>query len=187
MAHDVILKAESLYGNLCLNILPSENDAVVIFYVTGYCCRSLAKSNRCEKCREVTIAEVDQNQDVDIASRLFTELNRSGLWKHTPKMFDIACLCWKIFSELCDSGLRNQFLKGIDQRELFKKIVSTAFYDGSVMSPWSVCAMCSNGHNILEGIAFPFFNCMSKNLVRDTSESEALRSVRKIRKLTGKS
>ena len=102
-------------------------------------------------------------------------------------MFDIGCLCWRIFSELCDSGLRNKFLKGMDQREIFKEIVSTAFYDVSVISPWSVCAMCSNGHNILEGIALRFFNCMSKNLVRDFSESEALKSVRKIRKLTGKS
>ena len=101
-------------------------------------------------------------------------------------MFDIGYLCRRIFSELCDSGLRNQFLKGIDQREIFKEIVSTAFYNGSVISPSSVCAISSNGHNILEGIAFPFFNCMSKNLVRNINESEALKSVSKIRKLTGK-
>ena len=57
-AHDVILKAESLYRNLCLSILPSEIDVVVMFYVTGYCCRSLAKSNRCEKCREVQLQKL---------------------------------------------------------------------------------------------------------------------------------
>ena len=102
-------------------------------------------------------------------------------------MFEIGCLCWRIFSELCVGGLRTQFLKGGDQRSVFKEIVSTAFHEGCVISPWLVCAMCNNGHNIVEGIAVRFFNCMSKNLVRDISESEARKSSRKIRKLTGSS
>ena len=35
--------AEALVVELLFNILPSENDAAVIFYVTGYCCKSLVK------------------------------------------------------------------------------------------------------------------------------------------------
>ena len=82
VAHDVVSKAESPYGDLCLStlpFLPSENDAVVIFYVTGYCCRLLATLNRYEKCRKAKTADVGRNQDVEIALRLFTELNRGGL------------------------------------------------------------------------------------------------------------
>ena len=45
--------------------------------------------------------------------------------------------------------------------------------------------MCDNERNILYGVALRLFNCMSQNLVRDISESETLKSVRKIRKLTG--
>ena len=33
--------AEALQAELLFNILPTENDAAVIFYVTGYCCKSL--------------------------------------------------------------------------------------------------------------------------------------------------
>ena len=31
--------AEALQAELLFNILPTENDAAVIFYVTGYCCK----------------------------------------------------------------------------------------------------------------------------------------------------
>ena len=56
---EVIFRAESLYADMSFNIMPTENDVSVIFYVTGYCCRSLAKSNKCDSCKEVTIASVE--------------------------------------------------------------------------------------------------------------------------------
>ena len=139
---EVMSKAESLYGDLSLNIFPTKDDATVIFYVTGYCCRSLVRSNKCDKCREVTVAGVEEKQDASI-STLFSELNRGGLCKPTPELFDIGCLCWRIFSELSDSNLRKKFLSGMDQRVIFQEIVSTAFYEGSIISSgqFALCAI----------------------------------------------
>ena len=71
---EVMSKAESLYGDLSLKIFPTSNDAAVIFYVTGYCCRLLVRSNKCDKCREVTVAGVEEKQNASI-STLFMELN----------------------------------------------------------------------------------------------------------------
>ena len=45
---EVIFSAESLFADMSFNILPTENYVSVTFYVSGYCCRSLAKSNRCD-------------------------------------------------------------------------------------------------------------------------------------------
>ena len=56
---EVIFRAESLYADMSFNIMPTENDVSVTFYVTGYCCRSLAKSNRCDSCKDITIASVE--------------------------------------------------------------------------------------------------------------------------------
>ena len=56
---EVIFRAESVYAGMSFNIMPTENDVSVTFYVTGYCCRSLAKSNRCYSCKEITIASVE--------------------------------------------------------------------------------------------------------------------------------
>ena len=59
---EVMSKTESLYGDLSLNNFPTRNDAVEIFYVTGYCCRSLIRSNQCEESREVTVTEKRKNR-----------------------------------------------------------------------------------------------------------------------------
>ena len=56
---EVIFRAESLYADMSFNIMPTENDVSVTSYVTGYCCRSLAKSNRCDSCKDITIASVE--------------------------------------------------------------------------------------------------------------------------------
>ena len=45
--NEVIAKAESLYRDLQFNTLPTDNDVVVIFYVTGYCYKSLVSRNKC--------------------------------------------------------------------------------------------------------------------------------------------
>jgi len=61
-----------------------------------------------------------------------------------------------------------------------------AFYEGKIVSPWSVSAMCNKGHDILRGVSIRFFNCMCKNLLREMNELETTKAARKIRKLTGK-
>ena len=71
---EVMSKAESLYEDQSLNIFSIKGDAAVIFYVTGYCCRSLVRSNKCDKCKEATVAGVEERQDASI-STLLTELN----------------------------------------------------------------------------------------------------------------
>ena len=56
---EVIFRAESLYADIFFNIMPTENNVSVTFYVTGYCCRSLAKSNGCDSRKEITNANVE--------------------------------------------------------------------------------------------------------------------------------
>ena len=84
-----MLKAESLNGDLSLNIFPSKDNVAVLYYVTGYCCRSLARLNKCDKCSEVTVAGVKEKQNASI-STLFLELNHGGLFKLTPELFEIS-------------------------------------------------------------------------------------------------
>ena len=97
---EVIFKAESLYADMSFNIMPTENDVSVTFYVTGYCCRSLAKSNRCDSCKEITIAsveylapEAERNVPINAIS-FFNDINCGGFSKPTKEMFDIGMLCW---------------------------------------------------------------------------------------------
>ena len=182
-------KSESLYNDLQFNIAPTENDSAVIYYVTGYCCKSLVRSNRCDQCKQATVANINCSSDFLIpknAREVFNAINRGGLWKPTPELFNVGCLCWTIFAELCQEQMRETFLSGLNQREVFNEIVSMAFYEGKIIGLWSVSAMCNTGHNILEGIFIRFFNCMGKNLLREMNELAAIKAVKKTRKMTGK-
>ena len=97
---EIIFRAKSLYADMSFNIMPTENDVSVTFYVTGYCCRSLAKSNRCGSCKEITIAsveylapEAEPNVPVN-AINFFNDINRGGLSKPTKEVFNVGMLCW---------------------------------------------------------------------------------------------
>ena len=188
----ITLVAESIQAELLFNVFPNENDAAIIFYVCGYCCRSLVKSNKCNACKEAIVEEVDETLPIldenvpPKAIDFYNEINRSGLWKPTADIFNIDILCWKVFAEISMIELKHKLLRCDHQRDIFKKIVNISFYDTCAMLPWSFASICSNRHDIIDGIAMPFFNCMCKNLVRDLNESESSRAARKIRKLCGK-
>ena len=51
LEQEVSVKEESLQAEPFFNILPTKSDAAIIFYVTGYCCKSLIKSTKCDACR----------------------------------------------------------------------------------------------------------------------------------------
>ena len=157
--NEVIAKAESLYGDLQFNILPTDNDVVVIFYVTGCCCKSLVSRNKCADCKNATIAGISEatNDIPDSANQFIKDIDRGGLWKPKSEVFDFGCLCWKIFAELSEAGLRHKFLSCQEnQPAIFKELVTFAFYKGAVISPWSLTPMCAKEHIIFEGIAHGF-------------------------------
>ena len=117
--------AEALQAELLFNILPTENDAAVIFYVTGYCCKSLVKSTRCVECKTATVATIVEYVPPltttmhEYANKFFDGINRGGLWKPTTELYEIGCLCWKVFAELCNSDLKKSFLSAENQQEIF--------------------------------------------------------------------
>ena len=188
----ITLVAESIQAELLFNIFLNKNDAAIIFYVCGYCCRSLVKSNKCDACKEAIVEEVDKTlpiMDENVlpkAINFYNKINRGGLWKPTADIFNIGVLCWKVFAEISMTDLKQKLLRCDHQRDVFKKILNISFYNACAMLHWSFASICSNGHYIINGIAMRFFNCMCKNLVRALSESESSRTARKIRKICGK-
>ena len=82
--------AEALQAELLFNILPTENDAAVIFYVTGYCCKSLVKSTRCIECKTATVATIAEfvppltTTMHEYASKFFDGINRGVFGNQQP-------------------------------------------------------------------------------------------------------
>ena len=50
---------QNLFMLTCLSISCQLKMMSVTSYETGNCCRSLAKSNRCDSCKDITIASVE--------------------------------------------------------------------------------------------------------------------------------
>ena len=135
---------KNLFMLTCLSISCQPKMMSLTFYVTSYCCRSLAKSNRCDSCKEITIAgveylapEAESNIPIN-AINFFNDINCGGLSKPTKEMFDVGMLCWGAFAELSVEELKKRFLSSADQRSVFKEIVNIAFFESGVVSPWSV-------------------------------------------------
>ena len=81
--------------------------------------------------------------------------NRGGLWKSTTELYEIGCLCWKVFAELCNSDSKKSFLSAKNQQEIFKKNINISYINDDVAFQ-SVPALCSNGHNIVEECQYVF-------------------------------
>ena len=122
----------------------------------------------------------------ETAHEFFSDINRGGLWKPTRELFDVGYLYWRVFAELSRESLSEIFLKATNQRNVFKEIVVLSFYEGEIVSPWSIAVMCENEPNILEGISVRFFNTMCKNLLRQLNDVKIASIARKVRKLTRK-
>ena len=153
--HDLIAIAETLYNDIQFNILPTENVLGIIYCVTGYCCRSLVRCNKCGKRKKSTISDAEDDADNDAedmisetAHEFFSDINRGGLWKPTRELFDVGYLCWRVFAELSRESLSENFLEASNQRNVFKEIIVLPFYKGEIVSPWSFAVMCENGPNI---------------------------------------
>ena len=91
----------------------------------------------------------------EYAIKFFDGINRGGLWKPKTELYEIGCLCWKVFAELCNSDLKKSFLSAENQQEILKEIINISYFNDDVAFR-SLPALCSNGHNIVEGVQYVF-------------------------------
>jgi hypothetical protein len=170
-------------------------DLNVIFYVAGYIGRSLARENKCEKCKEVLL-ERKTHEDVDLDAESITELhqeskrlldmaNRGGLSEPTDATFAIACVTF-----LCYDYIRNnsQFLQLLKHRTTFVKAVQQRCESEDANFADFKCNATAT-HRLFSKIVFHMFNCFAKNLLKRLNDAsgENVVTSRKIRKLQGES
>ena len=152
---DVTVKTDSIAADLHINSFLDQNDAAVIFYVAGYCCCSLVKGNKCDSCKETTVASIDIGVDDKISTlipadvtQFFNYINRGGLWKPNKQTFHVGTLCWQVFAELSTKNeLQQQFLSSLNQPSVFQEIVTVIFYENSSGYTLSFPTMCAKGYN----------------------------------------
>ena len=65
-----------LKGDMQFNNLPTDNDVAVIFYITGYCFKSLTSQNKYAQCKGVAVAGITDSIDniLDNANNFFKDI-----------------------------------------------------------------------------------------------------------------
>ena len=99
--------ARDIHSELLFNVLPDRCDQVIVFYVSGYCARSLVNSKKCEHCKETLVAdslkyclEFEVETVPKEAVEFLEEISRGGLWVPQDHLYRLGILCWQIFSEI---------------------------------------------------------------------------------------
>ena len=183
--------AESIYGELRFSIIPSQQDKLIIYYVTGACARSVVRTKNCESCKESLIL-ADKAHDIrweetPRAAYFLKEINRGGLCAPHDHIFHLGLLCWQVFYEVKETKLlRDIFVKGHNNRQTFCDIMELTTREN--FDIFFGKDHCSQRHNLITEISARFFNCMSKNFVKSMSSGlTAAAKKRKTDKLSGSS
>lgn len=84
--------AAKLHGELLFNVVPEDSDSAIIYYISGYCARSLVRTNKCTSCKESLVLDVNSHVqlegDNEVAAFLI-EASRGGLWEPQQHLFQL--------------------------------------------------------------------------------------------------
>ncbi len=174
------------------SILIDESEANLINYMTGATAKSEIAMRKCESCTEILV-QSHYSPDLDavpeFVKEFLTKINRGGLCQPTATAFDISVKCWVAFTIIVrDNSLQKQFIQMAKPGCVFRKLVM-----GLLSEDEQFCyrrLICDRGHRFGEKMVYRFFNCMTKNLVKEMSEkviNNSEMSDRKSAKLSSRS
>lgn len=186
---DVRNDACEIFGELMLNIIPNESDKAIVFYVSGACARSIFRIRKCDSCRESITEDRDMFfvdfEDSPEAAKFLRDVDRGGLLYPKAHVYELGILCWCAFAEMKRTPeLRRKFLMSTNQRHLFSAIMD--FIIGDNFEIYFGSTHCTAGHEVLKDFCIRFFNCMSKNFVKEESDAVQKSRKRKFDKFSGK-
>ena len=144
----------------------SENDANLIFYVSGYIARSIYR-RRCSSCK-VLLVKSDNPPPLPFCdfkehSKLFEMANQDGLAQPTEFCFVVATLAVRnYYSLLLNIAEKAKLFACLNQRSAFLQAVETVVKDSPNFRS-VVNQLCLKEHSNFAFIINCAFNCFAKN------------------------
>ena len=112
------------------------------------------------------------------------QINRGGLFAPQEHVFYLGQLCWRVYFELKETpALKLKMLQANQQRPVFCALIHI-FVD-EVLHAFIGKIHCTRGHNVVHEISARFFNTMSKDFVKESSDIVVQKKKRKIEKMSG--
>ena len=180
---DVTTKSEFFQFNVPDDgITLSDNELQVVFYVSGYCGHRIKMSVTCDECVSCFVDEYVLPV-VDVPTDFFNYINRGRLKAPTPRLFNFLCKVYTLFCLLKSSNKFDEFLRLRSPVNCFVSLVEERFFNDSY-----ICKQYSCIHDLYvhwRRCVRTFFNCLSRNLVRNLQTQQNLTacSSKKIHKL----
>ena len=171
----------------------SENDANLIFYVSGYIARSIYHLRRCSSCKVLLVNSDNPPPlpfcDFEEHSKLFEMANQDGLAQPTEFCFVVTTLAVHYYySLLSNDAAKAKLFACLNQRPAFLQAVETVVKDSPNFRS-TVNQLCLKGHSNFAFMINCAFNCFAKNELKrlNAPKHEDPRPMaRKFRKLTSK-
>jgi len=175
----------------------SSADANIIYYVTGALVRSTINRFGCDDCSMLLLDHSNQDEKLPVleeenvicedALRFIKEVNRGGLLKPSTSAFAISLKCWLVYLTIfSNDDLKSLFLASFSHKAFFVRIIVYSL-ENEADNISIDFRKCEYDHDFVRDLIGRCFNCMTKNLVRDfTNSLQAEKSTQKLRKLTGK-
>lgn len=167
----------------------SEDNLSVIYYVSGYCGRSVSRSNKCIHCKSILLQSLSESLDVSEnelnSDRLFKMVDRGGLAIPSELCFTLSAYIYRYFEQIVsdDDFLRKFFVIQNQQ----KTFISAVYKKMSVCdtSKQIVKTQCSSSHEVFLFLCRSLFNCFMKNtlkrkftVVTDDSNNRKIKKLR---------
>ena len=194
---DISNLASSIARRIQTSSVLTSADANIIYYVTGALVRSTLNRFSCDDCSRMLLDQSDGDNTLPIlneeglickdAREFVREVNRGGLLKPSANAFVTALKCWLVYLTIFShSDLKTAFLSSFNHRAFFIGIVMYLLQN-EVNNISLDCYKCKFDHNFIVDLISRCFNCMTKNLVRDfTNSHHKQANARKLNKLSGK-
>ena len=169
----------------------SQDDANVIFFVSGYIARSISRRRKCNACKLLLVdsyaAPEIQKCAPTVCVELFESVDRGGLSAPTQLCFATTAIAVQLYTALASDAVIKKKLLGLsNQRSAFTIAVSKVVASHSCKN--LLQQHCRAGHLNFERIIQTAFNCFAKNELKRLNAGkvapETLSHNRKIRKLT---
>jgi len=170
--------ADCIADGITFSHWPSSSDANIIYYVRGAIARSVARSTKCDNCRQLLITAdalepLELNESLHYSAATFLDsVNRGGLARPADYTFMLSVHCWRVFEDIRTSELlKSQFLGATCQRRLFVKVVDRVTTNQLYGHEFVGDNFCMKGHDLKALLVQRFFNCVAKNLVKELTNA----------------
>lgn len=167
----------------------SEDNLSVIYYVSGYCGRSVSRSNKCSECKSILLQTATESLDVSENElnndRLFKMVDRGGLAVPSEICFMLSAFIYRYFEQIvCDDEFLRKFFVIQNQQKTFISAVYKRLAECDT-SKHMVETQCSSSHKVYLFLCRSLFNCFMKNTLKrkfssvtDDSDNKKIKKLR---------